>query len=206
VVVGVFATVVTALLVREHFRQQRRRNAWQHASLDQVQDLVRVLMLRYGRAANFVAVTNGRDGFLQMALTGRYRTYRKVELGLPDTDWTRNVFDHAVEVLREGTSSCKVEHNPGNTAVPRFLRVSIEGNEDAVLPHARELLARTAAVLGFETDQTYAVKMSGPDHPEFLRSVADRLEQGRRLRALSRRFAEVIRRQAEELERTGEYK
>jgi hypothetical protein len=50
------------------------------------------LLLRHAPGSTLVFDANDGGGFLQLALTGREAGWRRVELGLPDADWSHDSF------------------------------------------------------------------------------------------------------------------
>ncbi len=188
-----------AVMVKREMRRQRRART--RLPFDRFLWALQPLLHRMRPGAQLAAFPNGRDGFLQLVLTGREGSLREVEFGLPDTDWSRARFDHAVDTLQEHASSWLVEHTPGNPDVPRFLRVWIYGEEDGVREQAAALLHAAADILGFPASQTYNVEFTGDDHPDYIRAIADQLEQDPSIPRLIRRLVPHFRRQADEAER-----
>lgn len=187
------------VVVKREMRRQRRART--RLQFDRFLWALQPLLHRMRPGAELAAFPNGRDGFLQLVLTGREGSLREVEFGLPDTDWSRTRFDQAVDVLQEHASSWLVEHTPGNPDVPRFLRVWIYGEEDEVREQTAALLHAAAEVLSFPASQTYNVEFTGEDHPDYMRALADQLEQDPRTPRLVRKLVPFYRRQADEAER-----
>lgn len=169
--------------------------------LDVVVQRLEPMLRRMQPGAHLAAIAHGGDAFLQLALTARYAEWREVEFGLPEAGWARPYFNEAIVALGKLGSEWRVEHNPGNTRVPRFLRVWIEGPQDEVRERAGALLRAGARVLGFPPDQRWNVEFHGHEHPEYLRSLADQLERKVGDSRLHRRWIAALRRQADRAER-----
>ncbi|HEU4557228.1 MAG TPA: hypothetical protein VFS20_05240 [Longimicrobium sp.] len=180
---------------------RRARRACSAVLLGEVRGWVEAMLRKYAPGGYVIAHANGRDGFLQLALTGRKRNWRRVELGVPDCEWSRPNFDVAVLLLSEGASTWMVEENPGNADVPRFLRVILQGRSENVLKRAASLLHRAADVLDFPADQRYRIEMHGDDHPDYTREGADYIDQMRGPRWLLRPIAASLRKDADNAER-----
>lgn len=185
--------------VRREMRRARR--ACSAVSLEEVRGFVERMLEKRARGAFLIAHANGREGFLQLALTGRKRDWRRVELGVPDCEWSRPNFDVAVLLLSEGASTWMVEEHPDNPNVPRFLRVTLQGRSENVLKRSAVLLHRAANVLEFPPDQRYRIEVNGRDHPDYMRAMADRADQMEGPRWLLRWAAASLRKDADEAER-----
>lgn len=182
IVSTLFALLVAAVgvFVIAGWREIRRnRKARTRVSIDGFVGRLPPLLHQYAAGAQYAANANGRDGFLQMVVSDRKGAWRRIEFGLPDADWARPYFNEAVVALQEHASEWLVEHHPENRAVPRFLRVWIEGDEAEVCLRTDALLRHAAEVLGFPADQTYSLHFAGSDHPDYLRSLVERMEKNR---------------------------
>lgn len=197
----VFATLAALLAVAKWRLMRRFRRARTRIPLERCLLALRTMLRQLRPGALFAAAPNGRDGFLQLILTDREGNWREVEFGLPDADWSRARFDHAVAVLGELEPDCEVEHTPGNPDVPRFLRVWIHGGEASVLERATALVRAAAEVLGFPEEQTYNLVFRGQDHPDYMRELADLVEQDPSIPRLLRKLGPLFRKQADEAER-----
>jgi hypothetical protein len=201
-ILGLFALAVAAfalVLVRERRRSARVRAS---VTLEKIPDWVNQMLRQNAPGSCLVFDANGREGFLQVALTGREGGWRRVEFGLPDTDWSHESFALAAATLGTGAAECHVEEDPGNTLVPRFLRVILEGDSANVGARAAALLRSAAQTLGFPAGQTFTVSGGGPDHPDFCRTVADEFERTFPApRWFTRRMAALMRARADELQR-----
>ncbi|MFL5538030.1 MAG: hypothetical protein ACJ8J0_03520 [Longimicrobiaceae bacterium] len=204
-ILGLFAAVVAVVVLgaaRERRRGERVRTS---VTVGKMPAWVNRLLLQYAPGSCMVFEANGASGFLQLALTGRDGGWRRVEFGLPDTGWSHESFALAALTLGAGASECQVEENPGNVDVPRFLRVSLEGDSANVAARAAVLLRSAAQTLGFSTGQTFTVSMSGTDHPDCWRFGADEFERRfRGPRWITRRMAASMRARADELQREQE--
>ncbi|MFL5382916.1 MAG: hypothetical protein ACJ8GN_10415 [Longimicrobiaceae bacterium] len=201
-ILGLFAAVVAVAVLAA--ARERRRSARMRASvtLEKMPDWVHQMLRRNAPGSSLVFDANGREGFLQLALTGREGGWRRVEFGLPDTDWSHESFALAAVTLGAGAAECHVEEDPGNTLVPRFLRIILEGDSANVGARAAALLRSAAQILGFRAGQTFTVSGGGTDHPDYWRTGADEFE--RRFpgpRWFTRRIAASMRTRGDELQR-----
>jgi len=201
-ILAFFAAVVAAIALA--IARHDRRNARPRASvtLETMPGWVNQMLRRNASGSFLIFDANGREGFLQIALNAREGGWRRVEFGLPDTDWSHENFALAVLTLGADAAECIVEEDPRNTLVPRFLTVILEGDSANVGARTAALLRSAAQTLGFPAGQTFTVSGEGTDHPDYLRSVADELD--RRIRGprwLVRRLAAFTRAQADELQR-----
>ena len=85
-VVALLAACLAVVAKRELRRQKRART---RLPLDRFLWALQPMLHRMRPGAQLAAYPNGRDGFLQLVLAGREGTWRQVEFGLPDTDWSR---------------------------------------------------------------------------------------------------------------------
>jgi hypothetical protein len=196
--VALLAGSIAIVVKHENRRQKRART---RLPFDRFLWGLQPLLHRMRPGARLTACPNGRDGFLELLLTGREGTWREVELGLPDADWSRARFDHAVDALREHASEWEVEHYTANPDVPRFLRVWIDGEEESVRERTAALLHAAAQALGFPASQTYNIDFVGGDHPDYMRALADRLERDPGTPRVIRKLVPFYRRKADEAER-----
>jgi hypothetical protein len=205
ILAGLFAAfilVIAVSMIRAALQMRRSKRTRDNASLDQLSRWVTGMLLRFAPGACLIAESNDREGFLQLARTGREGAWRQLEFGLPDANWSRARFPLAVSVLSEGATDVRVEQEPANAAVPRFLRISIAGESADVESRAVDLLRHAAEVLEFPADGTYRVSLTGPDHPEYLRTMAIEVKHSTKLpRWITRRLSASLLRDAEALER-----
>ncbi|HEX8242685.1 MAG TPA: hypothetical protein VF541_04305 [Longimicrobium sp.] len=195
VITAVLAVVV--LVTRELRRARRARS---RVTVDQLSRWVNSMLLRCAPGATLLAAANGGPKFLQLAVTGREDEWRRVEFGLPDAEWSHENFALAALSLEEGAAAASVEHAPENAHVPRFLRITLEGERAEVTERASELLRRAAAVLELAPEQTYTVSVQGSDHPDYLREMVRAIEQSRLPRWFARRVTAQLQRQAAKFE------
>jgi hypothetical protein len=199
---AVFTAPLIALAVAVRNQQRRFERARTATTLDEMSGWVNSLVLRYAPGGCLTAVSNDGPGFLLLGVTGREADWRRVEFGLPDAEWSRESFALAVATLEEGAAESHLEHDPGNADEPRFLWVTLTGQQDAVALRATDLLRRAAGVLSFPPGGTYTMSLTGREHPEYLRTVAAQVEAHTALpRWLGRRLGAFVRREAEALER-----
>jgi hypothetical protein len=180
IVAGFFALLagtigVFVIFTWREMRKQRR--ALTRVSIDGVVRRLPPLLHRSAPGTQYAANANDRDGFLQMVVSDRKASWRRIEFGLPDAEWARPYFNEAVVALQEHASEWLVEPHPENPAVPRFLRIWIEGEEAEVCERTDALLRHAAEALGFPAGQTYDLHFEGSDHPDYLRSTVQRLEK-----------------------------
>ncbi|HEX6751228.1 MAG TPA: hypothetical protein VF092_28315 [Longimicrobium sp.] len=202
-ILGIPATAVTALAVAigvAHRRAERERTA---ATIRDVQRRVSGFLARFGPGSRLVFHANGREGFLQLAVTAREHDWRRVQFSLPDTAWSHENFAVAALTLSNGAAECLVEENPG-AHLPRVLRITLEGDADEVAQRAAELLRRAEQVLEFPAGQTYTTALRGPEHPDYYRRLAQQAERMPGPRWFVGRVSASLRRQAEQLERATE--
>lgn len=131
----------------------------------------------YAPGSVLIANANGRPGFLQLALTARRRDRRRVEFGLPETGWSREHLPAVERVLDAAGVEWRIETNPGNPAVPRYLRATLEGTRAEVLERASVLLPELAAALGHPAHQSYSVELQGREDPEHDAELGAQLER-----------------------------
>lgn len=204
ILAGLFAVIVlaiAALVIAAKLQVRRAKHERENAALDQWLGWVKGMLVRYAPGTCLIAQSNDAEGFLQLALTGREGTWRQVEFGLPDAEWSRTRFQLAASALAEGATDVRVERNRRNANVPRFLRVSIAGDIAEVEARAIDLLRRAAEVLSFPADGTYRVSIEGGDHPDYWRSLVDGTKRSSLPRWITRRLDAYILRQVEEMER-----
>jgi hypothetical protein len=200
-VLAVFAAGLAACGQAVSARKRRLERARTRATLDDLDRWVNGLLLRFAPGACLLAASNEGAGFLQLAVTGREAEWRRVEFGLPDAAWSRERFALAAITLEEGAADARVEHDPGNARIPRFLRITLTGERTDVAARATDLLRRAAVVLSFPPGGTYTMSVTGRDHPEYYRQVARDAEAADLPRWLSRRVRALLNDHAEALER-----
>lgn len=201
-ILAFFAAVVAAFALALAWENRRGARVRASVTLETMPGWVSQMLRRNAPGSYLVFTANGREGFLEIALNAREGGWRRVEFGLPDTDWSHESFALAVLTLSTGAAECHVEEDPRNTLVPRFLRVFLEGDSANVGARTAALLRSAAQTLGFPAGQTFTVSGEGTDHPDYWRTSADELERTfRGPRWLMRRLAALARARADELQR-----
>ncbi|HKP77096.1 MAG TPA: hypothetical protein VJT67_16310, partial [Longimicrobiaceae bacterium] len=176
-ILGLFAVGAAAVALGARAQMRRARHARTRATYDDLSGWVNRLLLQFAPGSCLVAELNDGRGFLQLAVTGREAEWRQVEFGLPDAEWARENFALAVVTLEEGAGDARVEHNPGNAEIPRFLSITFSGERNDVARKATNLLRRAAAVLEFPADATFSISLQGDDDPEYYRHGAAIVEE-----------------------------
>jgi hypothetical protein len=143
----------------------------------------------------FVLERESGPGFLQLAVTDRRRSHREIEFGLPDAEWCRGRFDFVHKAMETEGHTCRLEANHGNL-VPRFLRVRIGGNHDELTPVLIQVLTLAAGELGFDTEDRYTLRMNATISAEYMRDLAEQLEQMPRGGGIGRALAAWLLRSA----------
>ena len=144
----------------------------------------------------FVLERESGPGFLQLAVTDRRRSHREIEFGLPDAEWCRGRFDFVHKAMETAGHTCRLEANPGNLAVPRFLRVRIRGNRDELTPVLIQVLTLAAGPLGFDSQDRYTLRMNATIGAKYMRDLAEQLEQMPRGGSIGRALAAWLLRSA----------
>jgi hypothetical protein len=125
----------------------------------------------------FLLERESGPGFLQLAILRRQRVHETLELGVPDAMWSRERFDLVHNAMQAGGYDCSVETNPDNMAIPRFLRVRVEGNRHELVPILIRILELAAGQLQFDAGDRYTLRMSGPLSSEYEKELATQLDQ-----------------------------
>lgn len=133
-----------------------------------------VLQLNVGSV--FVVERESGPGFLQLALTDRRHNGQELEFGLPHAEWSREQFDLVHNAMEAAGHICRLEAEPGNMAIPRFLRVRIVGNREELTARAIQVLELAAGQLGFHPEDRYTLQMKGSFSSEYLGKLADQME------------------------------
>jgi hypothetical protein len=136
---------------------------------------VATLLKEYAPGSVLIAEPVGRPGFVQFALTGRRRHWRRVEFGLPESDWSRDSIPRVKGVLAAAGIAWTVEVNPGNHAVPHFYRATVEGRDHEVRERLAALIPDLADALGYPSTARYGVKLAGGSSPDAIVEMEDRL-------------------------------
>jgi hypothetical protein len=109
------------------------------------------------RAQFFIAERISGPGFLQVAVTDARNSWCSLEFGLPDAEWARDNFDEVDRVLRSHSFVPQIEE--GSTdAVPRFLRLTLTGPAETVIPQMGQVLSLVASGLGWDAATDYILR------------------------------------------------
>lgn len=188
-VAGLLSTLF-AVVLYQWLRLQRLRR---RASVTDVVAWVGTLLRSFAPGSVLVAEPNGKDGFIQFALTQRDREWRTLEFGLPETDWSRAAMVDIQDLLDSAGVSWILEDAPLGSAIDGFLRAELIGEPANVLERARSLVPRIAAAMGHSVHQTYHVRLLGHDAPEYQHELAGKLEDLPKGGRFGRKLAKVIR-------------
>ncbi len=183
-------SAVLAIALYQWLRLQRLRR---RASVMDVAAWVGTLLRSYAPGSVLIAEPNGKDGFIQFALTQRDREWRTLEFGLPDTAWSRAAMARIQDVLDSAGVSWTVEDAPPGSTIDAFLRAELNGVRADVLQRASRLVPRIVAAMGHSLHQTYHVHLLGHDAPEYQHELAEQLENLPKGGRFQKRLAEVIR-------------
>jgi hypothetical protein len=110
----------------------------------------------------FIAQRANGPGFLQLAVTEANGDWRTVQFGLPDADWAREDFDAVDRVLRASSFIPTIETGTSDR-VPRFLRLSLTGPIDALVPQVEKVLSLVARTLKWDPATEYVLTYNHSD-------------------------------------------
>jgi hypothetical protein len=144
----------------------------------------------------FVMERESGPGFLQLAVTDRRSDRGELEFGLPDAGWCQGRFEFVHKAMETAGHTCRLEANPGNLAIPRFLRVRIRGNRDELTPMSIQVLTLAAGQLGFGSEDRYTLRMNATISSDYLQDLGEQLEQMPRGDSIGRALAAWMRRLA----------
>lgn len=189
--IAAVGAALLALVLYQWFRLQRLRR---RASVTDLGSWVGTLLRSFAPGSVLIAEPNGKDGFLQFALTQRRGESCTLEFGLPQTDWSRAAIADVQSLLDSAGVSWTVETGVPGQPVQGFLRAELAGKREHVLQRARILLPRLAIALGHSAHQTYQVELLGHDAAGYPRGLADKLERLPKGGRLERKIAAAVRR------------
>ena len=200
-ILGFFVVAIGGLALMVAAQTRRERRARSSVTPATMPGWVQAMLRESASGSHLIFDANQRDGFLQIALTAREGDWRRVELALPDAAWSHDTFALAVFRLGEGADKCEVEERRRNAKVPRFLRVTIEGDSEDVFERVADLLQSMAGIFEFRPEQTFTVSGYGPPDPGHIHFMANDFEQrfprgGR----VTQRIAGMIREHADTVE------
>lgn len=187
------AAVLAALFAVVVYQWLRLLRLRQRASVTDVAAWLGTLLRSFAPGSVLIAKPNGKDGFLQFALTHRDREWRTLEFGLPETDWSRAAMVDIQALLSSAGVSWTLEDAPPGSTIVAFLRAELYGDRADVLERASNLVPRLAAAMGYSVHQTYQVQLLGRDAPEYQHELAGKLESLRDGGWFWKKLAEVIR-------------
>jgi type II secretory pathway pseudopilin PulG len=189
----VAAALVSALLAIALYQWVRLQRLRRRASLTDVSAWVGTLLRSYAPGSVLIAEPNGKEGFLQFALTQRDREWRTLEFGLPETAWSRAAMAEVQDILDSAGVSWTIEDTPSGSAIDAFLRAELNGDRTDVLERASRLIPRIATAMGHPLHQTYHIQLLGHDSPEYQHELAEQLENLPTGGGFEKKLAEVIR-------------
>jgi hypothetical protein len=193
-VIAAVLSALVAVVLHQWLRLQRLRR---RASVSDVAAWVGTLLRSYAPGSVLIAEPNGKDGFLQFALTQRDREWRTLEFGLPDTDWSHAAMAGIQNVLNSAEINWTLEDTPPGSPIDTFLRAELSGAGADILELTNRLIPHLTAALGNSVHQTYSVRLLGHDAPEYQHELADKLESLPEAGRFEKTLAEVIRGRAD---------
>src|SRR5438094_7415483 len=149
--------------------------AYRHLLLREVERFLEGFLHQAGVGSVFVLTRESGPGFLQLALISRNRDKEQIEFGLPDADWCAHRFDAVREALEGDAFFFHVQEDSRNAAVPRFLRVRMQGNRQELVPTLMHVLSLAAQQLEFDAQDRYTLRMNATTSPEYSQYLADRI-------------------------------
>jgi hypothetical protein len=151
--------------------------AYRGLLLTDSQRFLESFILQSGTGSVFLLERQSSPGFLQLAIGEQQGPKLEVEFGLPDAEWSRKHFDLVHAATKNAGYSNRIETNPGNKDIPRFLRVYVAGNRGDLILGSLQILQLAADKLGFNKDDRYTLRMSGAMSSEYRGALATQLEQ-----------------------------
>lgn len=188
-----FAALLSALLATVLYQWLRLQRLRRRSSVTDVAAWVGTLLRSFAPGSVLVAEPNGKDGFLQFALTQRDREWRTLEFGLPETSWSRGAMPDIQNVLDSAGVTWILEDAPPGSIIDGFLRAELNGERADVLKRARSLVPCLAGAMGHSVHQTYRVRLLGHDAPEYHHELAGQLENLPNTGGFANTLAAVIR-------------
>lgn len=146
---GALFVVLMGALSYQWWRWQRLRR---HASITDVTGWTATLLRGFAPGSVLIAEPNGREGFIQYAVTARRHELRTLEFGLPEVDWSRTAITPIQTLMDSMGISWTFEQADTTHEVQRFLRAEIHGTRAEVLSCIGSLTPRIAGALGHSTD------------------------------------------------------
>ena len=136
---------------------------YHHRTLGNVAQLVDSFLREMSTGAVWFAEREDGPGFLQLRLAANEPNEQVVELWLPDLDWSRSRFDHAVQTFNDSGFASTLE-TPSSGSVTRFLRVRCKEPHPRILETTLRLMVIAATALSWGPSQTYTVHWEGFGH------------------------------------------
>lgn len=190
ILLAAFLATAFVIVLYQWLRLQRLRR---RASVTDVAAWVGTLLRSYAPGSVLIAEPNGKDGFLQFALTQRDSKWRTLEFGLPETDWSRAAMADIQDLLNSAGVSWTLEELPPGSPLDAFLRAELNGEWAHVRQRANSLVPLIAAALGHSVQQTYHVRLLGHDALEYQHELAESLETLPKAGRLEKKLAEMVR-------------
>lgn len=185
--------VVLVVLLRYAFKALGQPLAYRHELLGEVGRFLEVFLHQAGVGSVFVLTRESGPGFLQLALISHRGDKEQLEFGLPDTDWCAHRFDAVREALEGEALLVHVQEDSRNAAVPRFLRVRIQGNRQELVPTLMHVLSLAAQQLEFDAHDRYTLRMNATTSPEYSQYLAGRVVETSGKNWVGRMLAALIR-------------
>lgn len=182
-----------AIVMHQWLRLQRLRH---RSSVSDISAWLGTMLRSFTPGSVLIAEANGKAGFIQFALKQRDKGWRRLEFGLPKTEWSSAAMADIQLLLDAAGASWTLEDPPAGATIGGFLRAELSGERTEVLERARSLIPRIAAAIGHKLDQTYTVRLLGDEAPEYPRELAERLENLPKSGVLEKRLAQLIRRRS----------
>lgn len=192
-ILTLIAAALSALLAIVLYQWLRLQRLRRRASVADIAAWLGTMLRSDAPGSVLIATPDGKDGFLQFALTQRDREWRTLEFGLPETDWSRAAMAEIKDLLDSAGVSWTLEDAPPGSPLDAFLRAELNGDRAHVRERASGLVPLIAAALGHSVHQTYCVQLLGYDAPEYQHELAMKLEALPNAGRFEKNLARVIR-------------
>jgi len=193
VMLGVGTALLSVLAAVGLYQWIRLQQLRRRASITDLTAWVGTLLRSFAPGSVLIAEPNGKDGFLQFALTHRNQEWRTLEFGLPETDWSLAAMAEIQVLLDSEGISWKIEVAQPEQTIRCFLRAEFDGERAHVLQRVSSLVPRIAAAMGHSELQTYQVRLLGHDDPEYQHELAKKLENLPNGGRVEKKLAKVVR-------------
>lgn len=193
-VVGVLLAAPLIVVLYQWVRWDRLRR---HAPATSIAAWIGTLLRDFAPGAVLIAEPNGKDGFIQFALTQRRKEWRTLEFGLPETEWSRPVMGDIQALLDSAGVSWTYADLVGVQATPRFLRAEFVGERTDILHRMSNLVPHLAVAMGYSVHQTYRIRLLGSEAPEYRRELGEKLENMPGSGRFEKKLAALVRGRAD---------